>query len=168
VNILYLIKTIESTKLSDLVSAIDAPPLDMDLAIWDSIDRGEIEVDGQKDRVKVLKEDYEMWHDPDLATKLLRVVQHYAANGSNVTRGRMDGEVKDPSGNGYPWHEYLMTRQYLVDTGVVEEEVISVPKTKKRPFHRFVFMGLPGNDNAEMNAKAVNKWLAQWESSKVK
>lgn len=167
-NILYLLKAMGSNKLSDLVATVDAPPLDMDLAIWDAIDAGEIEVDAKKDRVKALKE-ADPWYDEELSSKLLRMIQHYVREGTNPTRGRMDGEIKDATtGNGYPWHVYLMTRQHLVDTGVIVEDIVSVPKTKQRPFQRFVFMGLPGNDNEEMNAKAVNKWLAQWENRKVK
>lgn len=167
-NIPYLLHAMGSNKLTDLVNVADLAPIDFDLAVWDAIDAGEIEVDGKKDRVKVLVEPT-AWHDPALANKLLRVIQHYAREGTNVTRGRMDGEVKDPvSGKGYAWHEYLMTRQYLVDQGTIVESVVSLPKTPSRPFHRFVFMGLPENDNEEMNAKAVNKWLAQWESKKVK
>ena len=168
-NIPYLLKAADISKLTDLVNVVDLPPLDFDLAVWEAIDRGEIEVDAKKDRVRVLAEEVAAWHDPELANKLLRVVQHYSREGINVTRGRMDGEIKDPTtGKGYRWHEYLMTRQYLVDTGVIVESVVSVPKTKGRPYHRFVFMGLPENDNEEMNAKAINKWLAQWESGKVK
>lgn len=167
-NILYLLHAMGSNKLTDLVNVIDAAPLDFDLAVWEAIDRGEIEVDQKKDRVKPLK-DYEMWHDEELADKMLRVIKHYIAEGKNVTRGRMDGEMKDATtGQGYPWHVYLMTRQYLVDSGQIVEDVVSVPKTKGRPFHRFVFMGLPGNDNEEMNAKEINNWLAQWTNRKVK
>jgi len=81
----------------------------------------------------------------------------------------MNAYMKDPAtGKGYPLHEYLMTMQYLIDTGQVLEHVVSVPQTKKRPFHRFVFLCLPGNDNEEWNAKAINKWIADFEKSKVK
>lgn len=173
INILYLLKTIESTKLSDLINVIDAPPLDIDLAIWGAVDNGDIEIDVKKDRVTTLKE-AEPWNDQELSWKLMAMVKHYVREGTNPTRGRMDGEIKimKPDGtfeNGYPWHEYLMTRQHLVDTGMIVEDVMSIPGVKKkRPFHRFVFMGLPENDNEEMNAKAVNKWLAGWDTKKVK
>ena len=168
-NILYLLKTINSNKLSDLVAAIDAPPIDANLAIWGAIDRGEIEVNEKKDRVKVLDEDAGSWHDPDLATKIIRVIQHYASNEANITRGRLNSYIKDPStSQGYPLHEYLMTVQYLIDNGQIIEDVVSVPQTKNRPFHRFVFLCLPENDNAEWNAKAVNKWIDDFAKSKVK
>lgn len=167
-NILYLLKVLDTSRLDEFVASIELPPLDMNLAIWGAIDRGEIEINERKKRVKMLKE-AEPWHDPDLASKLLRVIQQYVNNGTNITVGRMNSYIKDPaSGRGYPLHEYLMTMQYLIDTGQVLEETVSVPKTKTRPFRQFVFLCLPGNDNAEMNAKAVNKWLAQWESKKVK
>lgn len=158
-NILYLLKTIKTNKLSELVAVIDAPPLDVNLAIWEAMDRGEIEVDDDKDRVKALK-DAEPWQNDELANKLVRVVQHYARQELNITRGRLDGYIKEPiSDQGYPMHEYLMTRQALVDSGTLVEEVVTVPKTKSRPFRRFVFLCLPENDNAEWNAKAVSKWM---------
>lgn len=167
-NILYLIKVLETKKLSELAAAIDLPPIDLNLALWGAIDNGEIEIDEKKDRVTPLKE-WEYWHDPELASKLLRVIQHYAANKANITVGRMNAYMKDPAtGKGYALHEYLMTMQYLIDTGQVLEHVVSVPQTKKRPFHRFVFLCLPGNDNEEWNAKAINKWIADFEKSKVK
>lgn len=168
-NILYLLKTLKSDKLSDLTATMDMPPLDMNLAIWDSLDKGEIEIDEEKDKVKALKE-AETWYSPELATKLIRVLQHYTANEANITRGRLNSYMKDPlTSIGYPLHEYLMTLQHLIDQGQVEEEVISVPAIKgKRPYHKFVFLCLPGNDNQEWNAKAVNKWIADFENTKVK
>lgn len=167
-NILYLLKTLNTNKLSELVANIDLPPLDMNLAIWGAIDAGEIEVNEEKDRVTALK-DAEPSSDPDLSSKLIRVIQHYAANEVNVTRGRLNTYVKDPvSGQGHAWHEYIMALQHLIDDGHVVEEVLSVPKTKKRPYHKFVFLGLPENDNAEWNAREVNKWIANFESGKVK
>lgn len=167
-NILYLIKCLNTNKLSELAEAIDAPPLDMNLAIWEAIDRGEIEVDEKKDRITVLKE-ADVWTDEGLANKIIRVLQHYATNETNITRGRLQSYIKDPlTGQGYAFHEYIMTLQSLVDSGIVVEETIAVPKTKNRPYHRFVFLCLPENPNAEWNAKAVNKWIADFANSKVK
>lgn len=168
-NILYLLKVLKTNKITELAQAIDAPPLDMNLAIWAAIDAGEIEMDEDKNRVEPLKE-ATVWQDPELATKLLRVIQHYAKNGTNITRGRLQSYIKEPiTGQGYPLHEYLMTLQSLVDAGTVIEEVVSVPGVKKvRPPHKFVFLCLPGNDNEEMNAKAVNKWIDDFAKTKVK
>lgn len=158
-NILYLLKILDTDKVSELVANIDAPPLDMNLAIWEAIDRGEIEIDEEKSKVTALKE-AQPSSDPDLVNKIIRTVQHYAKNGTNITRGRLNGQIKDPaSGYGYPWHDYLMAMQHLIDQGTVVQDVIEVPKSKNRPAHKFAFIGLPENDNAEMNAKAVNKWI---------
>lgn len=166
-NILYLLYTLKTNKLSELVENIDAAPIDINIAIWNAIRDGEIEIDEKKDRVKALKA-WEGWYDPDLAKKILRVAEHYAENEANITRGKLFAFTKDPTtAQGYPTHEYLMTVQYLIDQGQLVEEVISVPEIKnKRPFHRFVFLCLPGNDNQEWNARSVNKWIAEWEKSK--
>lgn len=168
-NILYLLKCLGTNKLSDLTVSIDTPPLDLNLAIWEAIDRGEIEVDEGKDRVKALKE-AEPWSNSQLASKLIRVFQHYAQNEANITRGRLGSYMKDPiNGQGYPVHEFVMTLQSLIDAGTIEEEVITVPELKgKRPFHRFVFLCLPGNNNQEWNAKAVNKWIADFAKQEKK
>lgn len=170
-NIPYLLKTIGTVKLSELVAVIDAPPIDLNLAIWDSIDNGEIEVDEDKDRVKLTAKDAQPWHNPDLATKIIRVAQHYAANEVNINKGRLDAYIRDPkTGAGEPMHEYLMTLQYLIDTGQLVQEIVSLPKTPKRPYHKFLFLCLPENAevNQEWNAKQINSWIARFESNKVK
>lgn len=169
-NILYLLKVLGTNKISELVQNMDLAPLDINLAIWGAIDAGEIEVDEGKDRVKALK-DAEPYSNPDLTSKLLRVVQHYNAQEINVTRGTLNGLMKDPTSPevNYRWHEYIMSLQSLVDSGQVVEQMISVPGVKKkRPPHKFVFLGLPENDNEEWNAREVNKWIANFESRKVK
>lgn len=168
VNILYLLRILKTNKISELVANIDAPPIDINLAIWDAVKNGQIELDEKKDKVRPLKP-AEASFDSDLANKLLRVIQHYASKEINVTRGTLNGVIKDPStGNGYPWHEYIMALQYLIDSKQVLEMEVSVPKTKGRPYHKFVFLCLPDNDNEEWNARETNKWLANFANSKVR
>lgn len=168
----YLIKTIKSNKFSDLVNVFDEVPLDMNLMLWESEEAGEIKINHKKDRVEIMVDVVEPWHDPELASKILRVIQHYAAGNTSINRGRMDGQIKDPvTKEGYKRYQYLMTLQYLIDSGQVVEEVISVPGVKdKRPARKMVFLNLPEfkDQNAEWNAKQVNNWLAEWEANKVK
>lgn len=168
--IAYLLKIINTKKLSELVAVIEATPLDMNLAIYEAIDNGEIEADFPSDKVKLLV-DPKPWHDTDLTNKLLRTIQHYAKNEQIITRGRLNSLIKDPLTNvGYPNHEYIMSMQYLVDNNIITEEVIEVPKNGKRPYHKFVFHGLPenGENNQEWAAKAVNKWIAEFDLNTVK
>lgn len=165
-NIGYLLKILGTNKISELVANIDLPPLDINLAIWDAVARGEIEVNMDKDRITALKEP-EASFNSDLANKLIRTIQHYASEKVNITRGRLNSVIKDPmTDKGYQWHEYLMALHYLIDTGQVIEEEVSVPKAGKRPFHRFVFLCLPENDNQEWNARDVNKWIENWNKKK--
>lgn len=179
-NIPYLAQTLGTDKLSEVVANIDALPLDMNLAIWDSIDAGEIEVNEEEGTIKILK-DVVPSSDPELSAKILRTIQHYAKNETNITRGRLNALVKDPVTKiGYDWAEYILAVQHLIDQGTVVEDDISVPAhsekktTNKgkirekiiRPAHRFVFLGLPGNDNPEWNAKAVNKWIEDFDKVK--
>lgn len=148
---------------------LDLTPLDIDLVLEDALRAGEISLDKVKDRVALLvpDEDVETWHNPELADKLLRTIQNYVANEKNITQGRMNGLIKDPmSQRGYLVHEYIMSLRYLIDSGQVVEEIVSVPKSGKRPYHKFVFLCLPENDNQEWNAKAVNKWIADFEKVK--
>lgn len=176
-NLLYLIHVLSldnnaKAKLSEVVAAMEMPPIDMNLAIWEAIDRGEVELDEKKDRITPLKNWTAYEPDPEMADKLLRVIRHYCANKTNITVGRMNQYMKDPaSGRGYPLHEYLMTMQSLIESGQVLEQIVTVPEIKnKRPFRRYVFLALPENEdkNEEWNAKAVNKWIADWEKNKVK
>lgn len=167
-NIPYLLKILKTNKLSELVANIDLPPIDLNLAIWDSVKYGEVEVDETKDRITALVEP-EISFDSDLASKLLRVIQHYASKEINVTRGTLNSVIKDPTnGNGYAWHEYIAALQYLLDTGQIVEEQVEVEKTKDRPYHKFVFLCLEDNPNEEWNRREVNKWVANFKPNEVK
>ena len=189
-NVAYLLKILDTESLPELVANIDLPILDMNLAIWESIDRGEIKVDESEEVGKLMGSarllvEPEPSSDPDLKNKILRVIQHYAREETNVTRGKLNSYVKDPvTGNGYPWHEYIMAVQDLVDGGSVVEAVVDVPARVKRftdkkgrkkqrimrPAHKFAFLGLAENaeHNDEWNAKAVNKWIAGFDAEMIK
>lgn len=174
-NIPYLLSILETDKVSELVANIEATPLDIDLALEDAKANGEIEIDKENDYIKVLKK-HELTCDKDLAAKLLRTVQNYSRQNTNITRGRMNALIKDPmSGKGYDWHEYITSLHYLIDTGAIEQAVVDVPRAVKkfidkkgrkkekeiRPAHKFAFLQLPenGENNAEWNAKIVNRWI---------
>lgn len=180
-NIPYFLSILDTDKLSELVANIDLPPLDLNLAIWEAIDRKEIEVDEENDKVKLLVTP-EPTCDPDLRNKILRAIQHYTREKTNITRGRLNSYIKDPvSGQGYPWHEYIMAVQRLIDSGLVVQDVIDVPEKRRtfigkkgkkkekvvRPAHKFAFLGLKENEdvNAEWNAAAVNKWMEDVEEA---
>lgn len=171
-NLLYLLKILNTTKLSKLVEMMDMPALDMNLALWEAEDAGDIEIDRAKDKVKALKEAGGTWYNPDLANKLISTIQHYAREEKNVTVGRLNSQIKNPAdGQGYRVHEYLMTVQHLIDDGQLLEQTINLPEIKeKRPFQQFIFLALPENEefNAEWNARVVNNWIAEWEVDKVK
>lgn len=165
-NILYLLKILGTNKISELVENIDTPPLDYNLAIADAEAAGHIEVDREKDTIKALVEP-ELTFDSDLANKLLRTMQHYEARELNMTRGRLNNLIKDPvTQMGYGYHDYLCALQYLIDSKQIEEAVVSVPKFGKRPYHKFVFLQFPDNDNEEWNTREVNKWIANFAKKK--
>jgi hypothetical protein len=165
-NIPYLLKILDTNKLSELVANIDLPPLDLNLIIWDAEKAGQIEINDKKDRVKALTEP-EITFDSDLASKLLRVMQQYESQELNVTRGRLNSMIKDPTTNiGYPYHEYLMALHYLIDSGQITQEEVSVPKNKDRPYHKFVFLQFPDNPNEDWNRGEVNKWIANFNKKK--
>lgn len=165
-NIPYLLKILNTNKLEELVANIDLPPLDLNLAIWDAERAEQIEINEKKGTVKVLVEP-EISFDSDLASKLLRVMQQYERKELNITRGRMNAMIKDPTtGLGYPYHDYLMSLHYLIDSGQIEEDVVSVPKSGKRPYHKFVFLQFPGNPNEDWNRNEVNKWIANFAKKK--
>lgn len=167
-NVLYLLKILKTNKISELVANIDAPFLDINLAIWDAAKAGDVEVDESKDKIVALKEP-EITFNSDLATKLLRTMQHYNARETNITRGRLNTLVKNTGTEfNHLWHDYIMALQYLIDSGQIDEQVISVPKTKSRPYHKFVFLCFKDNPNEEWNSREVNNWIANWEKKKVK
>jgi hypothetical protein len=165
-NIPYLLKILDTNKLSELVANIDLPPLDINLALSDAEEANQIEVDREKDKIRVLVEP-EVTFDSDLANKLLRTMQHYETRETNMTRGRLNSLIKDPvTGRGYGYHEYIMALHYLIDSGQIQQEVVSVPKAADRPYHKFVFLQFPGNPNEDWNRDVVNKWIANWNKKK--
>lgn len=165
-NIPYLLKILDTNKLSELVANIDLPPLDINLAISDAEKAGQVEVNLEKDKIKALTEP-EVTFDADLASKLLRTMQHYEARETNITRGRLNSLIKDPvTGRGYGYHEYIMALHYLIDSGQIQQEVVSVPKEKDRPYHKFVFLQFADNPNEDWNREVVNKWVANWRKQK--
>lgn len=167
-NVPYLLKILKTNKLSELVANIDLAPIDLNLAIWDAERAEQVEVNADKDSIKSLVEP-EITFDSDLASKLLRVMQQYERQEINVTRGRLNSMMKDPGTNiGYPYHEYLMALHYLIDSGQIEEEVVAVPKSGERPYHKFVFLQFPDNPNEEWNSGEVNKWIANFNKKAVK
>lgn len=183
-NVAYLLKILGTDKLSELVANIDLPALDMNLAIWEAIDRGDIEVDEENDTVKLLITP-EPSSDPDMKNKILRVIQHYNRESANITRGRLNSLIKEPvTGQGYPWHEYIMAVQHLIDGELVVQDVIDVPEEKTvkvnnkgkkkekiiRPAHKFAFLGLAeyAKFNAEWNQKTVDKWISDFQQASVK
>lgn len=180
-NLPYLLKVLKTDKLSELVANINLPPLDVNLAIWDAIDNGEIAVNDDEDTVELLVEPSPS-SNLELYSKILRVIEHYARQETNITRGRLNGYIKDPmTGLGYPWYEYIVAVQHLIDNGEVVEEVVIVPeetKTQKkkngkektyvsRPAHTFAFLGLASNAevNADWNKKAVAKWIENFDKT---
>lgn len=180
-NIPYLLSILGTDELSELAANIDLPPLDLNIAIWESIDRGEIEVDEVNGKVKLLATP-EPSSDSDLKNKILRAIQHYAREKENITRGVLNKLIKDPATNqGYGWHEYIMAVQHLIDGELIIQYAVDVPeksttivnkKGKKkvkvlRPAHKLAFLGLAENKdvNEEWNANAVEKWKSAVEEA---
>jgi hypothetical protein len=165
-NIPYLLKILNTNKLSELVQNMDTTPLDINLAIGDAEQAGQIKVDREKDKIKALTEP-ELTFDSDLASKLLRTMQHYERKELNITRGRLNTLIKDPvTGLGYPYHEYLMALHYLIDTKQIIQLEVGVPKENDRPYHKFVFLCFPDNPNEDWNRNEVNKWIANFAKAK--
>lgn len=165
-NLPYLLKILDTNKISELVANIDLPPIDINLAIWDAEKAGQVEINLAKDRIKVLVEP-EITFDSDLANKLLRTLQHYESKEINMTRGRLNSSIKDPAtSSGYAYHEYLMALHYLIDSEQIIEEVVEVPKNGDRPYHKFVFLCFPDNPNEDWNRTEVNKWIANFNKKK--
>lgn len=165
-NIPYLLKILDTRKLSELVANIDLPPLDINLALDEAESMGEISIDRKKDKIKLLVEP-EITFDSDLASKLLRTMQQYEKRELNITRGRLNSLIKDPaSGRGYGYHKYLMALHYLIDSDQIEQKIETVPKEGQRPFHRFVFLQFKDNPNDDWNRGVINNWIATWNKNK--
>jgi hypothetical protein len=59
-----------------------------------------------------------------------------------------------------------MALHYLIDSGQVVEQEVGVPKVGARPYHKFVFLCFPDNDNEEWNRREVNKFIANFAKKK--
>lgn len=168
INIPYLLKVLKTTDLEILVQNIDAPLLDINVALFEAEDNGEIEVNRKKGKVKVLV-DVEPSRDDALAEKILKIMRHYEKKEINISVGKLTSWAKNSAIDyNYPYHVYICTLQSLIDSGEIQEQEVSVPKLKDRPYHRFVFLCFDGNPNEDWNAKEVQKWITNWENNKVK
>lgn len=158
-NILYLLKTLDTTNLEDVVKSIDLAPLDLNLAIGEAEARGEIEVDREKGKIKALVESTDTWHDPELADKILRTMDLYAAQKHNLTAGRLNSLIYIPGGdNFYKLHEYLMTVQHLIDTGVIYEDKRTIPEVNKMPGTTLIFLCREGIGDKSWNDADTEEW----------
>lgn len=180
-DVAYLLKILKTEKLSELIDNIDLVPLDMNLALWAAEDAGEIKIDMDNDKVELLV-DPTPSGDEILGNKIIRVLQHYAKATTNLTRGRLNSQIKDGiTGQGYGWETYITTVQWLIDSGQILEKVVVVPEEKRmikvkrhkekemvvRPEHKFAFLCLPDNedDNDEWNQRSVDKFIANYEKA---
>lgn len=166
-NVLYLLSILDTKEVTVLVDNIDLPLVDIDLALWDAQEKGLIEIDFNKNSIKPLVNDYEISGDGSIQNKILSVMQHYEKEHINVTRGHLNNLFKAPhSDHNYPWHEYLMALQVLIDREQIGQEVVTVPEIKgQRPFHRFVFLTFPHNPNEEWNQREVEQWKKSYENA---
>ena len=183
-NVAYLTHILKTDSLVEIYGNIDLPPLDANLAVWDAVARGEIELDEENDKIKLLKPAVAS-SDPDLRNKILGTIQHYSDNKININRGRLNPQIKDQlTGIGYGWHEYIMAIQHLIDDGIIVEQVVEVPEATQtivkksgkkkekvlRPAHKFAFLVLTENTDVseEWNAREINKWIASFEQAMLK
>lgn len=172
-NLPYILKTLKTTKLSELVANIDAPPIDINIALWDAVKNGSIELNEAKDKVKLLVEvetpKNMTIEEIEMRQKVLRVIDEFGKREALPTRGRLIGYIKDPvTQQGYKTHDLIVAVQSLLDEGLIVEKILSVPAIKDvRPFNRFVFYGFPDNQQMdEWAEKAIAKWLAQFDKKK--
>ena len=171
--LLTLLKATNATKLKDVVPYLSMSPLDIDLLLYDAQEAGEVEVDKEKGTIIALKEPAFLYHDKELAQKLLKIIRKYDEQEANITRTRLEQITLDLMGkHGYPIHDFVCTL-YALEQGKanllpkVNKYDISVPEIKdKLPANTFTFYTL--TDHQEFGAKAVNEFIDTFSESSVK
>ena len=162
-----LLKALDTTDLGRVVGYLSMAPIDIDLMLYEAQDNGEVEINKEKGTVKLLKEPEDIYYSVDLAPKLVKIIQRYDMQGSNITRSRLEEITLALNGKyGYPIHDFICTLYALTEGKVylypkVNKYDISLPEIKKkRPYHLFEFYTFL--DHQEFGAKAVNAAIDQW------
>lgn len=169
--LLQLLKSQNTTKLSEIVQYLSMAPIDIDLVLYRAIKAGEVEVDKEKDRIKPLTDDVPPYYNSDLAEKISELISQYDEQDANITRNRLEAVVLDLHGShGYPIHQFLTTmyameQDQIPDMPKLNTYEISVPKMGKRPYNKFKFYTYL--DHQEFGSKAVNDYIAQFDKKKV-
>lgn len=161
--LLTLLKALNTTKLDIVAGNLDLPPIDIDVLIYEAKENGDIEVDAKKNKIKALREPGHLEYNHHLMEQIKKIIRYYDGEEANITRSRLEAVILNPVGQyGYSNQDFVCTMYALENQ---EEDVkkyeISVPKTKKRPYHKFEFYTYL--DHQEFGAAAVNKFIEQFE-----
>jgi hypothetical protein len=160
--LLTLLKALNTNKLDVVVANISMSPLDIDVLLYESQDRGDVEIDKKKGTIKALKEPESFYQNPHLYSQICKIVGFYDQQEANITRSRLEMIALDPNGtNGYLRHDFFCTLFALEEDAKVNKYSITVPKRGKRPYHEFEFYTFL--DHQEFGAKAVNDFIAQFD-----
>jgi len=154
------------SQLEIVISHMAMAPIDIDLILYGSKEDNSVVLDKEKGVIKVLKEPDTLYYDRELAGKLIKIVEQYEKQDSNITLSRLEKDVLD--GGFYPVHDLVCTL-YALEQGKafgypkLNKYEISVPAIKKpfRPANTFIFYTLL--DHQEYGSKAVNDFIAQWD-----
>lgn len=166
--LLTLLEALKTEDLKTVVGYLDMAPLDIDLLLYEAQENGDIEINKEKAKIKALKPAKELYYEPQLAEKLLKIIKRYDDQDANITRSRLEEVTLNLQGKrGYPIHDFICTMYALEQHEdkawpEVYKYEISVPEVKKkRPANTFVFYTLL--DHQEYGAKAVNDFIEQWD-----
>lgn len=160
--LLTLLKALNTNKLDIIVANLSMSPLDVDVMLYEGQENGDIELNAKKGTIKALREPDHLYCNTQLRSQICKIIKYYDGQEANITRTRLEIVALNPNGSyGYTNHDFICTMYELEQSGEVNKYEISVPKTKKRPYHKFEFYTYL--DHQEFGAAAVNKFIEQFE-----
>lgn len=162
-NIPHIAKVYGIDKISSLVENIDAPVLDINLALWDAEDAGLIKLDREKDSIEVV-EFLRTLPDADLLAKLKEVIAWYNKDGRAINRNKLVSHAFSNSTRfDPPRQDFFCGLDWAVEAGEILTEEVKV-ETKKGKTANFVVYWLPGHVGPTM----VSNFVADVKASRKK
>lgn len=171
-NIPYIATVYKINKISSLIENIDAPVLDINLALWDAEDSGLIKLDREKDTIEVLEFGRTL-PNPELLAKLKEVIAWYNADGRAVNRNKLVSHTFSNSTRfDPPRQDFFCGLDWAVENGqiIAHEVEVELPAGKKgnrTKTAKFVVYSLPEYDAKEMVDNFIDDVKASRKKNKL-
>lgn len=163
-NIPYILSVYEIKKLSHLIENIDAPVIDINLALWAYEKEGVITIDRKKDTVDITGKWVKTFENNELLGKLKEVVRFYNQDGRAVNRGKLEAHTFSQSSRyDPPRQDFFLALDWAVEQGEIFKEEVEIENEKGKKL-KFVVYWVGGYERDEM----INNFISDVKMARKK